>query len=125
MRSALQPRADATAASIERIYYGEPGGMVSWRYPGSPQHHLLPRRLDLANHSPTGFSWGYGGSGPAQLALALLAHALGNDDAALRLYQQFKFRAVANLPPRWTMTRSRIVAYAAELERAAPQEAAS
>ena len=24
------------------------------------------------NHSPTGFEWGYGGSGPAQLALALL-----------------------------------------------------
>ena len=32
----------------------------------------LPLRLDLFNHSPTGFSWGYGGSGPAQLALARL-----------------------------------------------------
>ena len=35
----------------------------------------LDPRLDLANHSPTGFEWGYGGSGPAQLALALLADA--------------------------------------------------
>ena len=26
-------------------------------------------RHDLANHSPDGFSWGYVGSGPAQLAL--------------------------------------------------------
>ena len=25
----------------------------------------LPLRLDLYNHSPTGFEWGYGGSGPA------------------------------------------------------------
>jgi hypothetical protein len=27
----------------------------------------LPMRLELANHSPTGFEWGYGGSGSAQL----------------------------------------------------------
>ena len=47
----------------------------------------LPLRLDLFNHSPTGFSWGYGGSGPAQLALALLADALGDDDRAVRLHQ--------------------------------------
>ena len=30
----------------------------------------LNPRLDLWNHSPTGFEWGYSGSGPAQLALA-------------------------------------------------------
>ncbi len=34
----------------------------------------LPLRLDLYNHSPTGFEWAYNGSGPAQLALAILAH---------------------------------------------------
>ena len=27
------------------------------------------------NHSPDGFNWGYAGSGPAQLALAILLHA--------------------------------------------------
>ena len=27
----------------------------------------LPLRLDIVNHSPTGFAWGY--SGPAQLAI--------------------------------------------------------
>ena len=31
----------------------------------------LNPRLDLYNHSPTGFEWGYCGSGPAQLALAI------------------------------------------------------
>lgn len=36
----------------------------------------LPLRLDLARHSPTGPEWAYEGSGPAQLALAILADAL-------------------------------------------------
>jgi hypothetical protein len=42
-----------------------------------PRPRKLDPRLDLYNHSPTGFAWGYGGSGPAQLALALLADVLG------------------------------------------------
>lgn len=37
----------------------------------------LPGRNELVNHSPTGFEWGYGGSGPAQLAFAILCHHLG------------------------------------------------
>ena len=32
----------------------------------------LPLCLNIRNHSPTGFAWGYGGSGPAQLSLAIL-----------------------------------------------------
>ncbi|HMF28341.1 MAG TPA: DUF6166 domain-containing protein, partial [Candidatus Cybelea sp.] len=40
--------------------------------PGKPDYEL-PLRLDLYNHSPDGFEIGYGGSGPAQLALAILA----------------------------------------------------
>jgi len=43
----------------------------------------LNPRLDLWNHSPTGFEWGYGGSGPAQLALALLADHFGDDQRPL------------------------------------------
>lgn len=54
----------------------------------------LNPRYDLWNHSPTGFEWGYGGSGPAQLALALLADAIG-DDEALLYYQLFKGMEVA------------------------------
>lgn len=57
----------------------------------------LNPRLDLVNHSPTGFSWGYLGSGPAQLALALLADILGDDQEALRLYQLFKAEWVTRL----------------------------
>lgn len=69
----------------------------------------LDPRLDLRNHSPTGFEWGYGGSGPAQLALALLAHHFGEDEMALEVYQRFKFAVVARLPKySWTLTSEQI-----------------
>lgn len=58
----------------------------------------LDCRWDLRNHSPDGFNWGYGGSGPAQLALAILADYLGNDDTAQQHYQNFKWDVIANLP---------------------------
>jgi len=60
------------------------------------KHRPLPLRLDLDNHSPTGFEWGYAGSGPAQLALAILADALGDDERAQRLHQKFKGKFVQN-----------------------------
>jgi hypothetical protein len=50
----------------------------------------LPLRLDLWNHSPTGFEFGYGGSGPAQLALAILADCCG-DELAVAFHQAFKW----------------------------------
>ena len=51
----------------------------------------LDPRFDLWNHSPTGFEWGYAGSGPAQLALALLADHLADDQEALEFYQRHIF----------------------------------
>ncbi len=72
---------------------------------GSP----LKPRLDLWNHSPTGFEWGYGGSGPAQLALALLVDCLGDEEEATRLHHAFKQAVVANLPYlNWTLTEDQI-----------------
>jgi hypothetical protein len=69
----------------------------------------LNPRFDLWNHSPTGFEWGYGGSGPAQLALALLADHLSDDDEAVKLHQDFKRTLVASLPYRgWTLGSERI-----------------
>lgn len=49
----------------------------------------------LSNHSPDGFNWGYGGSGPAQLALALLLDVTGDMNIALRYHQNFKWQVVA------------------------------
>lgn len=70
---------------------------------------LLDPRLDLRNHSPDGFEWGYGGSGPAQLALAILADHLSDDEQALNLYQRFKWLAIAELPKKgWALTDHQI-----------------
>lgn len=57
----------------------------------------------LWNHSPDGFNFGYAGSGPAQLALAILLHncrrnKIGDADpaaVALDAHQAFKFRFIA------------------------------
>ena len=69
----------------------------------------LNPRLDLRNHSPTGFEWGYGGSGPAQLALAILADHFGSDEPALAIYQSFKRAVIATFPySGWTMTSADI-----------------
>jgi hypothetical protein len=65
----------------------------------------LNPRLDLYNHSPTGFEWGYCGSRPAQLALAILADHFSNDEQALNVHQRFKWAVIAELPKRrWTMS---------------------
>jgi hypothetical protein len=58
---------------------------------------LLDPRRDIRNHSVE-FEWGYAGSGPAQLALALAADVLGDDDRAQAVYQQLKFRLIGRLP---------------------------
>lgn len=50
------------------------------------------------NHSPDGFAWGYGGSGPAQLALAILLKAGFDEQQAIRFHQRFKAQFIATLP---------------------------
>lgn len=54
--------------------------------------------LKVRNHSPTGFAWGYHGSGPAQLALAILLEAGVARPRAERLYQRFKLEKIGPLP---------------------------
>ena len=69
----------------------------------------LNPRLDLYNHSPTGFEWGYCGSGPAQLALAILADHCKDDERALNFHQRFKWAVIAELPSHhWTITSDEI-----------------
>lgn len=50
--------------------------------------------LSIRNHSPSGFNWGYGGSGPAQLSLAVLL-ATCPAEIASKYYQSFKFNVIA------------------------------
>lgn len=59
---------------------------------------LSPKRSQkVMNHSPDGFMWGYGGSGPAQLALAICIELFGQA-AARKIYQDFKFKLIGGLP---------------------------
>lgn len=46
------------------------------------------------HHSPDGFEWGYGGSGPAELAKDILWDFLGEQPSP-QLYQQFKWDLIA------------------------------
>ena len=59
--------------------------------------------LAVRNHSPTGPTWGYGGSGPARLALAILL-AVTDEATAERFYQRFKWDVIAPIEAdRWAL----------------------
>ena len=109
---------------LQKLYRHTPPGV---RFGAMPRHRLRRPEMpttavaagDLVNHSPTGFGWGYGGSGPAQLALALLADALGSDDRAIRLHHDFEFKVVAAWPEgeRWWITAEQIAAVVKVIEQ--------
>lgn len=76
----------------------------------SPLRHVV-------RHSPTGLEWGYGGSGPADLALSIL-HDLGGPEAAAD-YQALKWDLVANLPSgpgEWSVDESALRVWLAREE---------
>lgn len=82
----------------------------------------LPLHLSLRRHSPAGFEWGYTGSGPAQLALAVCHDLLRDREAALGVYQGFKRDVIANLAGDvWELTEDAVhlalAAPLAELEQ--------
>ena len=64
----------------------------------SEHQRLTPdRSLDLVNHSPTGFEWGYAGSGPAQLACGLLLDYYNDAQVAREHYIAFRNRVISQL----------------------------
>lgn len=52
----------------------------------------------VCKHSPDGFNWGYGGSGPADLSLSILTDYYGNNTSPVNCYQDFKQSVIASLP---------------------------
>lgn len=73
-----------------------------------PSGALLPKGLEHVNHSPDGFEWGYDGSGPSQLAFAILLHHSGLEVAQL-YYQRFRRQVIANITERdWTIPKGSI-----------------
>lgn len=96
-------RIQATEPGVKDVCLKAYRGVIE---PDGPQVYIcnpqgatpLALRLDLRAHSPGGFEWGYSGSGPAQLALAILVDFTGDEALALRLYQDFKADVIAGLP---------------------------
>lgn len=105
------------ARGLNRKYVGRRSrdGLAVYVVDENGEAPLAPR-LDLMNHSPTGFECGYEGSGPAQLALAILAdHLLWSRElpdnrplpvptpaevecTAVHWHQWFKRDVIARLP---------------------------
>ena len=75
----------------KKIYRGEPGGAVKVILPSGKSRPLQ----HVVLHSPTGFGWGYEGSGPADLALSLLCDVLGESPSEKQIYHG-RFRAYAH-----------------------------
>lgn len=68
----------------------------------------LDPRTDIKKISENGFEWSYEGPEPAQLALAMLAEHLGEEQAALAKHQAFMKEIVANFNNEWEMTEEDI-----------------
>jgi hypothetical protein len=82
---------------------------------GHPPRPLVPR-FDLRRHSDA-LNWGFGGSGPAQLALALAADVLGDDDAAREVHQCLKSKVVSGLPmDGWSLNETQLRLAIAEIQ---------
>ena len=64
------------------------------------EHHVY--------HSPTGFEWGYLGSGPADLARSILWDTLGKEPDRT-IYMRFKSHFVAGWGNEWQITEEEIV----------------
>lgn len=95
----LRYEGERTADSVE----------VNIFLPDGTSRPLDPRN-DLRNHSPDGFEFGYGGSGPAQLALAILADFTDEPEFALAHYQRFKGEFIAPIQThKWTITAEQIL----------------
>ncbi len=103
---------------MAKVYRGRrlADGRVEVTVDGRPLRHV-------ALHSPTGFEWGYGGSGPADLALSILADHLGENPSrrdldagrsrAWQLHQEFKWAFIAPLERKsdWVILGSEIEAW--------------
>jgi hypothetical protein len=92
-------------------------------YEGDDDRGLLPPCNDHVNHSPDGFAWGYGGSGPAQLAYAILFSVTEDRDKTQEFYQLYKWSVVCRLPEEpWTITAASVLDWLDEAEASKAQE---
>ena len=71
----------------------------------------LTPSLRIRSHSPDGFNFGYGGSGPSQLDLAILFDFTGDATLAKKRYMNFKFAFVARWGNEWEIDGKSIRAW--------------
>jgi hypothetical protein len=98
-------------ASVERHVDALIEGVTCWRAPDGTARSSIPQRH--VHYAPEGFDWGFGGSGPADLALNVLALFLplapeatsvalrdgsSVSEAAWALHQAFKYDLLVTLP---------------------------
>lgn len=102
-RPAAQSMTKPSGRAAPSVLFMPMEGNVTGQYDGRKRTLFVGTRrlkigdsLKLRSHSPTGFSWGYGGSGPAQTALAILLEIFGKE-TALSNYQSFKSDCIATL----------------------------
>lgn len=69
-------------------------GLVCKRIDGEPHTNIQHLKV---MHSPTGFEWGYAGSGPADLAFNTLLLVCPEPEAE-KLHQAFKEEFIATMP---------------------------
>ena len=68
----------------------------------------LDERVDIHQFTDGGFEWSYEGDAPQQLALALLADHLDDNEQALALCSRFTRQVIANLDNEWTLSSADI-----------------
>jgi hypothetical protein len=116
------------------VYYGISEGVGHDRV-WVRRHGQTQPLTHYKRKSPSGFSWGYAGSGPSELARCMLAEFLGltpiAEEAPKRwnarpgdipeidggLYQEFKFAFIAGLPQNggsWQLEGEKIAAWLRE-----------
>lgn len=84
-----------------------------------PEHESTFALAHHVRHSPDGFNWGYGGSGPAELARCILIdHFEGQGPRIESLYQDFKAEVIAPLQGEsFELTSEQIDEWVRERER--------
>ncbi len=92
------------------MYRGSKIGPYGWHVEKNGSRFRAEKSLQVVNHSPDGFSWGYRGSGPAQLALALLIDVGVESNRAIRLHHDYMRDVVAawDIESEWEVTTQEI-----------------
>ena len=94
-------------------YHAERIAPREWVYAGHRQPLRLCRHTSQAQvvtrngrllNAAADFNWGYGGTGPGNLAREILLDYTGNPDFADRWAVEFKEDIIAGLPDRWQFT---------------------